>query len=345
MAQYTDLYLRGKLGETGTMPRGASSSSPDIIPWGLTPKNDPQTFFSGNYGSDVGVPLTADATNCLYIRAKNLGTPTTSGDAFLYYAKSSLLLYPDQWKNQALKTNTGASSVRLENIGAGLIGVTKDAYNWVPSVPPDNYHYCLIGRITTAANPNPIPATGSITDFAAWVAQNGGIGWRNVSIVDAGSPTLTMQTVYDQGDTPGDISFTMTCNDCPVNQSWVQFSSSTPIPGGEIISIPKTLIDQQGKIIGVKRKVPANWKTTFNINYWTNAGPGPNWGLDLEGVLVVAAEQKELFELAMTHSELGWHKAVWFNEKGERETLEHTMKGPSRGIRFGEAVMRNGRGI
>lgn len=346
MAKYEDLYLRNTLMDQGNIPRqGALSSSPDIIPWGVEPQPDPQTFFSGNYNQDVGKGLMADLGNYLYVRAKNLGTSASTGEVFLYWSQSSLLLYPDQWKVNAMPTNTGAKSVKISNVAAGQIGVTKDAFVWKPSMPGGNFHYCLIGRVSTEKNPNPIPATGDIKDFAAWVAANGGIGWRNVAIVPAGtSQALTLESNYDQGETPGEINFTATCNGCPINQSWVQFSSATPLPDGKVVSIPKTQIDQEGKIIGVKRYVPANWKTTFVINYWANAGPLPGWNIDVTGAVLVDSSEKALYKLAHSVHEMGWQNAIHVDERGEHELLAKVI-GPKRMIVVGQAVMRNGKGL
>jgi hypothetical protein len=347
MAQYTDLYLRNTLKDTGNVPRqGAMSSSPDIIPWGTDLQIDPppQTYFSGNYNTDPGRGLIADAWNYLYLRSKNLGSNPSTGDAYLYWAPSSLLLYPDQWKVNAMTTSSGAKSVKLNNVAAQAIGVTTDPFKWQPAMPGGNFHYCLIGRVATEANPNPIPNTGDIQDFAAWVAANGGIGWRNVSVVSAGSPQVTLSANYDQGAAASDVNFQAVCTGCPLKQSWVQFSSGTPLPDGKYVSIPKTLIESEGQIIGVKRTVPAGWKTTFNINYWANANPLPGWNIDVYGAVVVEESQKALYALAHSFDEIGWGHAVHVDEKGVRDLFSKVM-GPRKMIVIGEAVMRNGKGL
>jgi len=345
MAQYTDLYLRNTLADTGNLPRqGAMSASPDIIPWGLDLQPDPQTYFSGNYTTDPGKSLIADAWNYLYLRSKNLGPNPSTGDAYLYWAPSSLLLYPDQWKVNALTTSGGAKFAKLSNIASQAIGVTKDPYKWQPAMPGGNFHYCLIGRVATEANPNPIPNTGDIKDFAAWVAQSGGIGWRNVAVVNAGSPQVTLTANYDQGDTASDVNFQAVCTGCPLNQSSVQFSSPDQLPDGKYVSIPKTSIVSEGQIIGVKRYVPAGWKTTFNINYWATANPLPGWNIDVFGAVVVETSQKALYALAHSVEEMGWGHAVHIDENGERDLLSRVM-GPRKMIVIGEAVMRHGTGL
>ena len=59
---YQDLLVRGRLGETNTLPRNASSASPDIIPYGLGLAPDPQTTFgtATAYAADQGKALIAN---------------------------------------------------------------------------------------------------------------------------------------------------------------------------------------------------------------------------------------------------------------------------------------------
>ena len=314
MATYDDLYLRNTTQDQGTIPRqGALCSSPDIIPWGLDLQKDPK-YFIDHFGEDVGKPLIANGGNYLYVRSKNLGTAASTGRVYLYWAQSSLLLYPSQWKNQKMLTSSGQDYVELKDVGAGQIGVTADAFRWTPAMPGGNFHYCLIGRVSTAKHDNPIDQTEIIQNFAGWVAKNGGIGWRNISVVNAGSPTLTIESNYDQGSEPGLISFTAKCTGCPLEKSWVQFSSATPLPDGKYVFIEKSKITQDGQIFGVERQVPANWKTTFVINYWADAPPLPDWNVEVSGSYVPSMAETELYRYAFTLEELGWQNAIHFTD-------------------------------
>jgi hypothetical protein len=56
MAMWKDQLLRLNLADNGTYPNrpGSPCESPDIIPCGVAPIPDWQTFFAGNYASDVG---------------------------------------------------------------------------------------------------------------------------------------------------------------------------------------------------------------------------------------------------------------------------------------------------
>jgi hypothetical protein len=92
--------------DSGTVPRaGTLCASPDIIPYGTVPVNDPVTFFTNNYSQDVGQVLTANQQNYIYARAYNYATGPQSGSIFLYYSPAALLLYPSMWSGA--KKGTG----------------------------------------------------------------------------------------------------------------------------------------------------------------------------------------------------------------------------------------------
>jgi len=358
MATYTDLFVRSNLSDDGTIPRtGAQSSSPDIIPWGMTPQANPQTFFAGNYSSDVGNPLVVGAQNYLYVRAKNLGANASTGTVKLFWAPSSLLLYPSQWQGNAMTTSGGASSSQMTNVAKNAIGVTTDPFTWKPVDPPSGQHYCCVAQVATPANPNAIPATGSITDFAAWVAGAGGIGWRNVAVVDAGAPTLSSNYVYNQGVTGATVQFQLTVNGAPAGSS-VSFSSGTPTtPGGSPVGIPKSSITTPPGtpfVIGTSATIPANWQTTFTINYWAGGPPLPNWSVTLLGLIIVTGENgvERLVHLAhpLAHFGIQPHH-IHYRYGGVRETFaefeeEHAREanGPARGIIIGSGKLVNGTG-
>ena len=228
--QYNDLYFRANLGDTGTVPAtGSLSSSPDIIPFGTAPTANPKKFFTDNYSKDVGKDLIARAPNYLYLRAKNLKNGAQTGTIQLYYTKASLLLYPSLWQQNAIQTSSGASSVPVSAAALGGIAVTEDPFTWKPELISGD-HYCLIGRVVTADHPNPIPQTGRISDFAAYIANNRGMGWRNISVVDAGSPTFSMSVGYEQGTEHGDMFVAIRAKGVPAGAE-VAFSCATPGPG------------------------------------------------------------------------------------------------------------------
>jgi len=334
---YQDLLVRGNLGETNTLPRNASSHSPDIIPYGLDLAPDPQATFgsAAAYAADQGKTLIADGQNYLYMRAKNYAPAQETGTVSLYYAKSSLLLYPDQWENNKMLTSDGKDSVEVTANANGDIVVTEDPFTWQPQVPAAGWHYCLIGRVATKSNPNPIPQTGSIQDFGGWVAANGGIGWRNVSVVSTGAPTWTNSTLYKQGTTTATVKFLITCLKVPVNSS-VSFSSGTPTKNGPI-ALPKTPVtDGSSFIVGMQRDVNAGFETNISYSYWAAGNPKPGFSIALSAAIVVPQAEEELYSLAKTPEELGIGHAHDHNpETGELTMLTDSI-GPGRMIILGE---------
>lgn len=329
MSTYNDLFLRDNLSSTGEVPgQGTISTSPDLIPYGTSPVNDPVDFFTDNYGSDVGQDLIANAQNYLYMRAKNLSDSATTGSFYLYYSKASLLLYPSQWQNNALSTSSGSNSVPIPSTAAGAIAVGADPFTWQPQMINDD-HYCLIGRIVTDAHPNPIPATGSIDDFAKYIAGNPGMGWRNVKVIDSGSPTFTMPVQYNQGSTSGTMSIIMTCTNVPAGAQ-VAFSCGTPGPN-PVINLPQTQVTNASSFIaGVTSVIPANWNSTITYSYWANGtNPPAGWNITLMVVYFVNQEN-ELFEKGLTFEELG------LVEEDHREALKSELGiGPVKGIIVG----------
>lgn len=315
---YDDLFIRSNLGDTGTIPRsGTQSRSPDVIPYGTDPVADPQAFFSGNYNQDVGKDLVANARNYLYLRAKNLAAGAETGSFYLYYAPSNLLLWPNIWQNNVLKTSTGADSVPVSAAKNGDIVVTRDPFTWTPQIP-SGFHYCMVSRLVTPLHANPIPDVGSIQDFAAWVAGNGGIGWRNVTVVSTGAPTWSLQTQLSQGAAPSALQFQIICQNVPLG-SYVSFSSGTQVPGYGPVAIGKTQVTSYPSFIVAVRvpNVPAGWTSNFSYSYWAKDGSPPPSGFDitLDVSLPVEAEDERLYALAATHDELGLGGALFYDPR------------------------------
>ncbi len=279
--QYNDIFLRANLGDNGSVPAtGTLSTSPDIIPYGLAPVNNPVSFFTNNYSQDVGKDLTANAQNYLYMRGKNLMNGPETGTLALYYSPASLLLYPDMWQQNQLKTSTGASTVPVSAAKLGDIVVGADPFVWTPQMPNPGDHFCLVGQVVTPSHPNPIPATGSISDFASWVANNRGIGWRNVVVVNSGSPTLTQSVSYSQGTEAGSMYVAIQGTGIPAGAQ-VSFSSGTPGPVPLINMAPYTATGSDF-LVGIPTSIPANFSTNISYSYYANGTkPLPGWSITI----------------------------------------------------------------
>lgn len=290
MSTYDGVLLRNALGDKGDIPYvgGSVSRSPDIVPRGTTPYTDPAASLSGdNYDKDEGTLLTENADNYFYMRGKNLSTESISGDFYVYVMEPSLLIYPDQWQNKGLRI--ASSSVEdpvyhspFASTASGGIAVTTDPFIWNPGAAG---HYCAIGRVVSAKNPNPIPKTGDVNDLAAWIVKQGGYSWRNVDVVDKGVK-WNRSTQYVQGGIGANMYILVTCTGCPIG-STIAFSCGVAGPNPAINLPPTTITKEQGFITGVYSEVPANYVSNMSISYVPNGNPLPGFDITMSAQYVV----------------------------------------------------------
>lgn len=317
MATYNDLFIRSNLSDTGTIPRqGTQSHCPDIIPYGVQPVNDPTTTFTNNYNKDVGKDIQINAQNYLYLRAKNLKDGPQTGTVNLYYATSNIILYPAQWRNNILKTSDGSTDVPVSAAATNDIVVTNNPFTWVPQQPPSGTHYCLIGAVGTAQNPNPIPNITAIDGMAQWVAQNGGIGWRNVATTTKDTPTFTTTVPYDQGDKPYKVKFLIECYNVPMGSS-VSFSAGTPT-SGQPIFLPKTEVNTYPSFeAGMTTDVPADYKTNIAYSWFRKDQNLPSDATITISAYVVSNGKDVIAKLGHTVHQLGLGNAwIYTYDKG-----------------------------
>jgi hypothetical protein len=287
------------------------SHSPDIIPNGLIPVNKPEEFFKANFDQDVGTNVFSNTANYLYVRGENLYDGPREGKAYLYYATSDLLLYPSVWRENILYTSDQKDHIAVSAAAKGDVWVTPEPFSWVAPAPPAYYGYCLIGRVVTEGHPNPIPNTGDIQSFAGWIADNGGLGWRNVSIINTGT-TFTRPSNYNQGNTGDVMEINLIANNLPLG-SEVWLTSGTRLPDGDFVSIPVTEITQPRQIIGTSAFIPEGWQTVFSYSY-KSKGHAPPEGFQLSvRVNYATTVGTELYAKAQTLEELGLEDMAMWN--------------------------------
>lgn len=333
--KYDDFLIRTTRSDDGSLPReGSPCHSPDIIPWGREPQEKPAEFFSSDssYNSNPGKDVVYAAQNYLYLRAKNLAKGANKGTVHLYFSKSSLLLYPDQWSQNELPSASNVTNkeaptgIEISSEEHGEVVAVSEPFVWEsPPMPGSNYHYCLVSRIVTDAHPNPIPATGDIDNFAAWILKNGGLGQRNIRITDKDTPTFESRAEYPASDKEHDIRFTLTCKNLPPGAK-VSFSAADPLPDGTVISLsPATIPDQPSYIVGVEATIPKGWKTSFVYSYTAPGGAKPKKGFALDfGANYVVSEENALYEQALTIEEMGLEEATFF--RAEKRELNELSK-------------------
>lgn len=188
LGEWNDILLRDSLEDIGVIPSpGYPYTSPDVI---CTQQQqvDP-TQFTQNYGSDPNLPVIAKQNNFMYVRGKNLGTQPSGGTVYLYWCESSLLMLPDQWKQNAMQANVGGQWQpynTLPQVEGSQISVTQAPFAWAPSTLPAGQHYCTIGAVSTPTHPwstNDIPPFPTWDDFVMWVRNHQNICWRNLTLL------------------------------------------------------------------------------------------------------------------------------------------------------------------
>lgn len=278
MSTYDDLFFRTILDDKGQLPRPSPAyTSPDIIPYGITPTPRPKEVFAENYANDVGQNLLENADNYIYLRVKNLAKEFRSGSVWLYALNANLNLYPDLWKKNALQTSDkNIDNNRLNVIGADPRGVavTDNPFVWRAPTPD---HYCLVSRIVTDEHPSEIPDVNHVDDLTEFILDNPGFGWRNISIVSKDAPDKTVKGIhYVQGTAAATITFDILCTNVPEGAS-VEFSAGTPGPS-PLIALKKTEVgsslpdddENYNWHAGVDCFVPAGYETDIDYSYWSN---------------------------------------------------------------------------
>jgi len=309
MATYNGIFLRSSLNQQNTVPRpGAQSNSPDIIPYGIfTPPSDPQQYFRDTYEQDVGKALEANKTNFIYLRGKNYSTQEIDDKGetrpHLYWTKASLLTYPNKWTE--LTETSSKQPVSLKAGANGGIGVISEPLIWRPD-NIDNDHYCMIASVPSPGYDNSIPNTLQISDFAGWVAKSGGVAWRNVTVINSKTLTLTGEKLfYEQGTEAGLMEFTIKCLNVPINTK-VSFAAgvSGPIPPIQLKETPVSTYPSFNT--GVECQVPAGYVSEiyFNLEAPQGVTELPDAKVTIQATYTVSAES-ELYAYAMTRSELG----------------------------------------
>ncbi len=272
MANYDDMYMRADLNDPGTQPySGSPCHSPDIIPYGTLPVTDPVTVFTNNFNSDVGTNVRINEANYIYVRGRNNAAGATSGKAYLYYSPASLLNWPSIWSQNVIRPSEGADFISVgASAGGGAIWVADRPFCWIPGpLPATDNHYCLVGRVSTAAHPNDIPSAGTLEDFAKFVCQNRGYAWHNVSMVTGNPPTWTQTIQYSQGAVGGMVYIFLACHNIPIDCE-VAFSCGTPGPN-PMIAINRTKVSTYPNFTaGVFSSVPADFSSYITYSFWAN---------------------------------------------------------------------------
>ncbi|MDQ0960889.1 hypothetical protein QFZ66_004767 [Streptomyces sp. B4I13] len=269
---HDDFYMRGSLSDVGEFPEQSAGvcTSPDIVPVGDVPLTDPQFTLSHGWRQDIGSAVLSNQQNYLYVRAKNFHAGANTAETHLYYSPASLILWPDQWSQNALATQTGARQVSLKAAGFAQVAVGDSPFVWRPSQPQPGDHYCLIARTVTADHPDPVPGRfSSMDDWVSFLRHNPGFAWRNVAVVTRDTPS---QQVDVRLSVPEDcrLYLLLRSENIPPGCA-MQFTCGTSGPN-PLLVLPRTVITGVSMFAGVVSDVPAGFDSAVTMSFWKGNG-------------------------------------------------------------------------
>jgi hypothetical protein len=330
---WTDLLIRNSTTDTGQIPAvGALSSSPDLIPYGTMPIPDPNTLLQ-DMTKDYGTDIVQGDPNYFYARGVNLAPGAESGTVHLYWTKASLITWPSHWESQELLQENGTAGSPVSANAANADFVTAAPLVWTPGAVNPGDHFCMIGRVVTNTNPNPLPSgMMEMPDYANWVANNRGMSWRNLVLVtDPNQPQYSMTVPYDQGTIGEAVYVFLQCDNIP-NGCQVDFECGTPGPVPLMTLNKSTVTTYPSQVLGINTTVPANWSSNVTYNLWSNGNTLPsNAKLTLNAVHVPSAGSE------LERSGAGFDiREVFPTEMLSEEDRARAEIGPVNGILVGQ---------
>ena len=232
MPVYNDIYARDALDDIGNIPYAGRTAyySPDIIPQQQT--QQPLAWFTNTWSQGPGLNVISGVNNYVYVRGKNLATAASSGTVYLYCTPTSLLVNVSSWSNNPVSTGMGPSAtlVNINNntqIAAGAICVGNTPF-LLNQIALPGFNYCLVTRVVTPNNPNPIPVSFSnSSQFVNWVVDNPNVAWRNITIVPSTNNAISQSQNYENLDSTSETYWFVAQGMNFPNQSQVIIESVT----------------------------------------------------------------------------------------------------------------------
>ena len=264
---YTGILVRASLEDNGKIPRsGPLQESPDTIPFGSVPVDDPQQLFKDSYDENVSKPLVADQKNVIYVRGKNGGDFAQAGEVYVYWANEDDLNNPTKWKQNQLLTTLGRASEDLPPIEEDEIAVTENPFEWSPDAELAGQSVAVIGVIATNERPNPVPGLRSPINFDRWISEQGGVGalQATVEAPPEPSPTLGTSGQYDLGNEAGTVTFRLRTKNIPIG-STVCFKAAKPDAEGRPIEVGSTRVTNNPFSVSIDVELYKNYSSQLEF--------------------------------------------------------------------------------
>lgn len=342
-APWKDVYMRKALDDQGAVPyKGSWLASPDIVPAGPEVIPHHEKVLTDTFDKDIGKPTRFDVPNYFYVRGKNLFTGPRTASIELYYCPMQLFLFPSLWKRGQLKTSSGKLQVAASANAVNGIVVGAEPFTLVPEASPR--HHCLISRVMTPGNPNPLPTdeqVGTPELLGKYICDHPDYAWRNVVTVDGAAPLFTEDFSIEIPGTQGVHEVLLGLSFKNLNAgSRLSFSAGTPIPSGpdqgKTLSLVETAVSQSDGSVGTAILwIPSGYKTNVKYSYWPKerVPTKKGWRVEFYAIAVVATSS-ELYSQAVPLRE--------FDELGGNvspELLIDEDGNPRRGIKAGSCAM------
>jgi len=269
MPKYLDLFMRDNFGDDGTQPTPDAyvSGSPDILPYGQGTLSTSWLQNPTNYGPPlVDVPLQNNRINNIYVRSKNNYNGATSGKIYLHYAPANLLVNVSRWRTNVIPNNNGQLYANVSAAAVNQIAAGDQPFNFNPSTSLGS-HFCLLARVSTQLNPNPLPASDftSWQAFVNWVRNNAWVAWHNVNVVNTLPAQGYLSNLAFQNINPSSQFYGFQCNyaNMPAGSILRLYALPNPESGFTGFDTGPSMINNVNGSIGQGAQFPASYETTI----------------------------------------------------------------------------------
>lgn len=281
---YNGFFIRDYVGQPIDGPRDTKWISPDIICTGPTPLPDPKVIVNAN-NYNKGLPQGSQhiplVNNWVYVRGVNPQSVPQTSTIFLYYAETSLILWPQLWKTSGIQAaGENKNWIQLNapaNSNNGGIAGTLVPFGWTP--PRPHVGFCLLAWANNGPDqltPPVIPDLLTTQDMAEFIIAHPNIGWKTTvegQVASDGEP-IVQQTIPIIGPASGGtLSIGLQCHNMPTD-GFIEFSVPGPDKQNTII-FPKSRIVTPNYSPSFMVEYPPNFETEMTWTYYQGVTPPP----------------------------------------------------------------------
>lgn len=321
------IYVRPNLRNTGTIPaEGFCWTSPDIWVSGTQPADPKDLAGDSSYACASDQQITVGTPNYIYVRGKNGAQNPKSAQVRLYAIPSSLILWPDSWREHGIPTDREHGDfeepkydTQFDKLDSGKIGVAKNVFVWLnPTLPEGQQdHFCFIAWLNDEGDPNPFPDITRAIDMAGLVRNNLQWGWRNVSVVGTGKADIQISTRVSidlKNQDVAEYSIQVTNRGFDPNEDgkgWVvELSCSQQDADGKSIKMSEKM-PARDCFVGRKCKLGPGWSGLLTVTLRKNNGKDAVVGsaIDVEAIYITnhsVAEMQEALDRGLVDFPLSY---------------------------------------